>query len=129
MWEITIKGEASKDYPNLKELDGIFCQDNFAEYSDFKKDLESGYMSFKHENNKLITYTKYISKKEFTQEELIDLAEETQGQWSDGIGEGFEQEPCYYTEEPWGENNSTDVYISPWYHGQELEIKQEQINK
>jgi len=127
MYQIIIKGEAQTDYPNIEELDGIECNDDFAEYSDFSEDLEEGYMSFKLEDGKLITITEYIAKREFSEEELLELAKETQGQWSDGIGEGFEQFPCHYTKEPWGEDNSVDVFISPWFHGQKVEVKQKVI--
>lgn len=127
MWKIVIKGEAKTDYPNLKELNGIDCQDDFAEYSDFSDDLESGYMSFKFEDGKLYTYTEYVSNMKFSEEELQRLADETQGQWSDGIGEGFEQYPCCQATEPYGEDNSFDIFISPWFMGQILEINQEKI--
>jgi hypothetical protein len=131
MWKITIKGEARTDYPDLEKLDGIDCQDDFAEYSDFNKDLEGGYMFFKYEKEKLMTYTQYTAKKEFNEEQLQQLAEETQGQWSDGIGEGFEQSPCLYVEEYKNSDGeyTDEVYISPWFSGQKIEIKQEQIEK
>jgi hypothetical protein len=115
---IIIKGEASTGYKNLSELDGIDCQDNFAEYFDndfsFKDDIKSGYMYFSFENGKLWTITEYRSNRELSKEELEILSDYTQGQWSDGIGEGFEQQPCYYDE----------VYIHPWSYGQEVEITQ-----
>ncbi len=132
MWKITIKGEASTDYVDLKKLDGIDCQDEFSEYFDddfsFKDDVTNGYMFFKFEDNKLMTYTIYDSNRKLSQEELYELGEYTQGQWSDGIGEGFEQNPCYfdknYTDE---DGNKGEVYISPWQMGQELEIVQEEL--
>lgn len=40
--------------------------------------------------------------------------EYTQGQWSDGIGEGFEQSPV-----PVGPGGG-EYYISPWHRGQVL---------
>lgn len=132
MYKITIKGEASTNYPNPKELDGVDCQDDFAEYSDFSDDLDSGYMCFKFEDGKLMTYTVYSARREFSKEELEQLGEETQGQWSDGIGEGFEQYPCYNTREEYYDEYgdlTDEVYISPWKPGQELEIKQEQVEK
>jgi hypothetical protein len=126
MYKITIKGEASTDYKDLSELDGIDCQDNFAEYFDsdfsFKKDIKDGYMYFSFENEKLWTITEYISTRELSKEELEILADYTQGQWSDGIGEGFEQYPCHY-----GDEGEEEIYISPWHVGQKLEIISESI--
>ena len=122
-YKITIIGEANTDYLYLEELDGIDCQDNFAEYFDeehtFKENIESGYMDFKFKDGKLLTYTTYHSNRELTETELEDLIEYTQGQWSDGIGEGFEQHPCFYAE------NGEEVFISPWFFGQEITVKQE----
>ena len=122
MYKITIKGEAKTDYDNLSELDGVDCQDDFAEYFDsdfsFKDDVESGYMYFSFENEKLWTITQYFSNRELSNEELEILSDYTQGQWSDGIGEGFEQQPCFY------DDNEEEVYISPWDINQEVEITQ-----
>lgn len=122
MYKITIKGEAKTDYDNLLELDGVDCQDDFAEYFDsdfsFKDDIESGYMYFSFENEKLWTITEYFSNRELSNEELEILSDYTQGQWSDGIGEGFEQEPCFY------DDNDEEVYISPCSTNQEVEIIQ-----
>ena len=75
-------------------------------------------MDFRFEDGKLWTYTVYSTKEVLTTDELQELGEYTQGQWSDGIGEGFEQFPCDY------EADGAEVYLSPWYHGQKLEIKQ-----
>jgi hypothetical protein len=122
MYKITIKGEASTDYKWLSELNGVDCQDDFAEYFDsdfsFKDDIESGYMYFSFENEKLWTITEYFSNRELSNEELEILSDYTQGQWSDGIGEGFEQEPCFY------DDNDEEVYISPCSTNQEVEIIQ-----
>ncbi len=147
-YKITIKGEAKTSYPHLERLDGIDSQDNFAEYfgedeKSFSKDIKSGYMKFVFEDGKLWTITEYWSKRELTKEELDILAEYTQGQWSDGIGEGFEQNSCYesdvsyqqYTEQELVDIASGkydddpeeifEVFISPWFGEQVLTIKQE----
>jgi len=127
MYRITIKGEAKTEYPNLQELDGIECQDSFSEYFDSSnkhyhsikaKGLSGGYMDFRYENGKLMTYTVYYSREELTKEELENLEDYTEGQWSDGIGEGFEQFPCM-------EKDGEEIYISPWHFGQEVEVIQE----
>ena len=130
-YKIIVRGEADakigedwKRITNLKDLEklnGIDCQDKFSDYFDsdstYKNSVTGGYMDFKFENKKLWTYTKYNSDRLLTDEELHDLLEYTQGQWSDGIGEGFEQNPCY-------EINGQEVFISPWFFGQEISIKQ-----
>ena len=119
---ITVKGEASTDYSNLKELDGISCEDEFSDYFDmdttYAEEVKGGFMSFKFENDILYTITTYDSSRELNEGELNSLMKYTQGQWSDGIGEGFEQNPCLITDD--GE----DVYISPWFYGQSIKISQ-----
>lgn len=126
MYQIKIKGEAKTNYKNLFKLKGIDCQDDFAEYFDgdesYAQDIQSGYMKFIVENNKLMTITTYKSNRKLSDDELKNLADYTQGQWSDGIGEGFEQEPCMY------DDDNEEVYISPWFHGQVLKIEQEIIS-
>jgi hypothetical protein len=120
MYKITISGLAKTDYQNLKDLDGINSHDTFSEYfhqSSYKDCVTGGYMSFKYELDKLWTITEYLSTRDLNTRELKELADYTQGQWSDGIGEGFEQFPCTYID---GE----EVYVSPWYWGQVLEITQ-----
>lgn len=123
MFKIIVKGTAETKYLHPRELDGIDCQDEFVEYMDddeIRQKLESGYMKFVFENEKLWTVTEYTSKEKLTEDELNILAEYTQGQWSDGIGEGFEQFPCRIIE---GE----EIYISPWHSGQKLVTSQEKI--
>ena len=121
-YKITIKGQAKTTHANLQELDGKYCQDNFADYFDedssYYNAIKNGYMRFEFSDGKLWTITEYESERELTPDELHDLGEYTQGQWSDGIGEGFEQEPVMIDED------DEDVYISPWFRGQELEITQ-----
>lgn len=113
------------DYKELKGLelgllDGIECEDDFVEYMDepLSSKLESGKMEFKFEDDKLYTITTYVSKEELTEEELEELGDYTQGQWSDGIGEGFEQYSCTTI-------SGDEVFLSPWYDNQELTITQE----
>lgn len=149
MYRITVKGEAKTAYPNLAELDGIDCQDNFSDYFDnddtYSDVVSSGYMDFRYENSKLMTYTTYDSERELTFDELRDLKEYTIGQWSDGIGEGFEQESCYEASTPYQQfteeelediksgkyDDDTDliieVFISPWFNGQNVVISQEKL--
>ena len=122
-YTVTIKGIASTNHNNLRELDGIDCQDCFSEYFDdttYSDDVTGGFMYFSYEDGKLYTVTIYNSTRELSNDELTELGEYTQGQWSDGIGEGFEQFPLYIDDE------SDEVYISPWFWGQKVTATQEE---
>jgi hypothetical protein len=103
-------------------LDGVDDQSNFVEYMDeedypFVSNLGGAYMEFKVRDGKLYTITEYDIKNDYnlTETELQQLADYTQGQWSDGIGEGFEQFPC-------AEEDGEEIYLSPWCRGQDVEI-------
>ncbi len=122
MFKITIKGLSGKteNLHLVDSIDYINYQSNFTDYLDddlLNIGLKEGYMSFKFIDDKLYTITRYTSTHKLTKEQLDLLADYTQGQWSDGIGEGFEQFPCYI-------NDEEEVYISPWYFGQEVTIIQ-----
>jgi hypothetical protein len=107
---------------NMESLiNHINCEENFVEYApkNLANKLKSGYMRFQWnpEEEKAYTITEYTTKEKLSDEELTQLANYTQGQWSDGIGEGFEQYPCCQSE-------GCDVYISPWIPNQKLEVIQ-----
>ena len=92
---------------------------DFVDYfdGDFKSKLVSGYMGFEVIDGELFTITEYRINSKLTEKELFQLADYTQGQWSDGIGENFEQNPCK-------EINEEEVYISPWQRNQSVLIQQ-----
>lgn len=69
-------------------------------------------MSFEVVDGVLHTVTTYQYDVELTPTEIDDLKDYTQGQWSDGIGEGFEQNSYFETDD--GE----ELFLSPWYSGQ-----------
>lgn len=98
-------------------LNGIACQDDFAEFLDEASEMGilSGYMSFESKNGELYTITTYLCDRELTKAEQEFLMNYTQGQWSDGIGEGFEQDPVY-------DEYGNEAYISPWFRGQDISI-------
>lgn len=145
MYKITVKGLAKTNYPKLKELDGISSQEEFSPYFDtdftFRKDVTGGFMEFKFENGELWVYVEYDSTRELTKSELDALGEYTQGQLSDGIGEGYCQEPCYEAEEPFNKydpeygdyedqedaDNDLGVFISPWFFGQVVTTEQNKV--
>jgi len=124
-WEIIVKGDANQE---ITDEDGnnvdakkctIDCQDEFVEYINdinIKQKLEYGYTESKIENNILMVITRYKANKKLTNQELKYLMNYTQGQWSDGIGESYEQSPV------------NGYFISMWHRKQTIEIKQFQIN-
>lgn len=89
----------------------VDCQENFVDYLDREclslglgDILVSGYMTFRFRNGTFHTVTTYTATSKLSDEQIAALIEYTTGQWSDGIGEGFEQEPV---------NGKGDT-ISPW---------------
>lgn len=114
-------GDHSKEYLYL--YDGIDCQEDFTEYFGTEqqplidKGVTSGYMSFEVIDGELYTTTDYDCKERLTDAEIQLLIDYTQGQWSDGIGEGFEQQPCVYVDD---ELDDCELYVSPWHYGQEV---------
>ena len=123
MYKVIVKGEAEAsnqegvDYKGkeLEKFDGVDCQGCFTDYMDIgrvsaKDVLSGGYLDFRYEDGKLWSVTEYQSTRVLSENELEEVKSYTQGQWSDGIGEGFEQFPC----------NSDEDYISPWFRGQEI---------
>ena len=109
------------------DIDGLDCDECFSDYFPLDRVtaynvLTSGFMRFEFDQaeDELFVLTEYESSRELTPKELDELADYTQGQWSDGIGEGFEQRPCRIV----GVN---EYYVSPWYRGQKLEIHQKEM--
>lgn len=160
MYKITIKTQAITDYPYLYDLHRIHDNDDFTNYLDnnsYSSNLEEGsYLKLEYNpsENKLYSVVEYISNRELNKDELDDLLEYTLGQLSDGIGEGFEQNPCYITnnqdyidkktkeilkDNGLSENqldeddvreieeSATEVYVSPWVYGLDRIISQNKI--
>ncbi len=75
--------------------------------------------TFKYEDGELYAVCTYDSPVTLNNKELKVLLEYTQGQWSDGIGEVFEQQPVYV--------DDYEVYISMWHKDQVITIKQEKV--
>jgi len=130
--KVTIKGVASAkieyeeitDTSTLEDLDGIEIDDEFVEYAQYLScfdKLIEGYTKFEFKDNSLWAVCTYEVKEKLTEKELKELANYTQGQWSDGIGENFEQWPCAYT-------HNNDIYVSPWESTQRLFVSHEDIS-
>ena len=131
MYTIKIKGEAEAHLENyngdkqeltLEQL--IQCNDvkietEFVEYCDevYAHKLIKGYTHFEVNNGKLYSVCLYEANQKLTDEELKLLTDYTQGQWSDGIGEGFEQFSCR-------EIDNSELYISPWIPFQSCTVEQ-----
>ena len=130
MYKIILKGLAGKTNAlNKSILHGIRCEDNFGDYLNggrfgqqqlINKGVKNGYMSFKYEDGKLYVIVNWKSKEKLDENDIQVLIRYTQGQMSDGIGEGFEQFPCTY-------DGNEAIYVSPWYHGQILYATQKEI--
>jgi len=106
-----------------EELHGISADDpddEFSQYFDCAMEglgVYQGWMRFEFAGEKLWTITEYQAMSALSEEELKALALFTQGQWSDGIGEGFEQKRCL--------NFSGGSFsVSPYADRQNLTISQ-----
>lgn len=125
-YEIEIKGTSGKTSHPLM-WDGYEHGEDFTEYlgkdeEALAKKLEYGFMSFVWETGKLYTITRYRATEALTPEELEQLKDYTVGQWSDGIGENFEQINCLYVD---GE----ETYISPWHSKQKVSVTQSPVTE
>lgn len=137
MYKIELSGNAgATNARDREQLDGIDCQDEFSEYFGAEEDslrakgVENGYMRFQMIEGELKVIVNYDSAELLTPEEVDLLIDYTQGQMSDGIGEGFEQFPC--CEGPCEDDNDEDaeegeIFVSPWYHGQVLTVTQTEV--
>lgn len=65
---------------------------------------------YNEKTQSLFASTTYDIERELTGAEEEALVDYTQGQWSDGIGEGFEQ------------NEVGGAYLSAWFSGQKCEV-------
>lgn len=134
--EARVQAEFGLDWPDLKgEMYNVYERDElasldgvddpsgyFMEYfwpsrygalgESIRASVFDGFMSFEYdvEEGRLYTLTTYEVSRVLREEELQILIDYTQGQWSDGIGEGFEQFPV-----------NGRYYISAWA-GPEQEV-------
>lgn len=128
----TTNGDDYRKVRGLAEIETVFenahvsSGDDFAEYSDHYGLVRGGYLSFKIIDSTPCSVVEY----HFVDEVIADNSEdtltlpdgsvralsdfiytislETSGQMSDGIGEGYEQYPCY-------EPDGMQYYISMGY--------------
>lgn len=141
MFKVIVKGEAKaydiadEEYKgeNLQKFNGVGCQDEFTEHFQAKSKynkhnhqgciigiVTNGYMRFEYDetDKKLYTITEYDSSRKLTQNELSTLMQFTSSQWSDDIGEKFEQHSV----------NRHEDAISAWFYRQDIKIVQEEVS-
>ncbi len=123
----TLLKDVAEAAGEVDDEDFEFTQYMHDDLKEMLPSLSSGYMSFTYEKvedhllETLVVKTTYENDKLLSDQELKHLVEYTQGQWSDGIGESFEQEV-------WCEiAHGIGVYISPWFYGQKVITKQETV--
>ena len=118
-------------------FDGLTCDDAvFCDYVNFKYDkfprcVTGGYMRFEYNKRleSLYVITEYDTTRKLTKEEEQQVIDYTQGQWSDGIGEGFEQEifsgDIPRLDDPEYDKKMESVIYnpSPWHNGQRVTIE------
>lgn len=108
--DILIKGS------DLQQFDGQSDQSIFSDYFHDKEKfllVSGGYLDFEYdkETKKLYAVTTYDAVRKLDEKEEKMLLDYTTGQWSDGIGESFEQNPV------------DDIYyLSAWYSNQKATI-------
>jgi hypothetical protein len=117
--EVEIQFLQYKDEFKYFNIDEDFV-DYIDEDSELSAALISGHAHFDLVADKPHIFTVYNSNRFLTFKELLELSDYTQGQWSDGIGEGYEQEPQY-------SDDDTEIFISMWYPNQPIFYKQEFI--
>ncbi len=103
---------------------GVESQDPFEVEELRHVGLSTGTMSFEVRDGQLFTLTRYTSAAKLEDDELTTLTRWTQGQWSDGIGEGFEQYPARFIET---DEEVLELYISPWFRGQKAKATQVEL--
>jgi len=131
-YEVTIFGLAGEATDGEFKVDNTICDgisyqgDDFQDYisgvlEPIAHTFTSSNMYFKVIEDELNVIVTYETTNKLTPIELESLLKYTSGQLSDGIGEGFEQEPCMY-------QNEKPIYLSPWFRDQVLTIEQDDIH-
>lgn len=120
-------GDADDDWIDIpgEELSGVTCEQKFADYLYLTDDLadlglSGGVMHFEFTEGQLWTITTYAAEALLTEDQLRALADWTEIQWLDGIGEEFEQFPCR-------SSSAGEYYISPAAPQQNITIRQDNV--
>jgi hypothetical protein len=107
----------------LKKLDGMVVDQE--DHEDFTEHIscdygfkEPAYMKFKYDGRKkkLMVSVTYVTDRDLDDDQIKELMDYTTGQWSDGIGEGYEQTAAKQID-------GNDVFISPWHDDQEIKYE------
>lgn len=88
---------------------------DFHDYYDGDLAIQDSSAYFKAEGGELWIVVEYEIASYPNAKQLEQLSDYTQGQWSDGIGEGYEQFPQYV--------DGDEVYISMWHRGQQVHLE------
>jgi len=114
---IEIVGAALKEFDQIEEDNVTFADYFYPSNKELVEMVKSAGVTggnlkfvFNERNCKLYAETTYECNRKLTPAEEKLLEDYTSGQWSDGIGEEFEQE----------EHNG--AYLSAWFHGQRRAI-------
>lgn len=93
------------------EIDG----GEFARYCNVSSVIDSK-AYFTERDGQLTVVVEYELSGYVSFKELERLQSYTQGQWSDGIGEVYEQRPQFV-------NHRDEVYVSMWYYDQDIYLE------
>lgn len=113
-------------------FDGLSSDACFTDYVNrqfdkFPECVTGGYMHFEYSkrNETLHVITEYETTRKLTKEEEQQVIDYTQGQWSDGIGEGFEQQEFAGQISPFAHYGKEETIYnpSPWHNGQRVTIE------
>ena len=99
--------DAMRNYPEaMEELDKVLNEDKESVFSIFKEQIGAIDVSFSMDEN--YSYMKYVFDHDVTKEEAEKIVEYTEGQYSDGWGEGIEQEELYKETETYTETEENE---------------------
>lgn len=111
---------AGLDFMVHEDPDGNSGRD-FLEYcwpKELKEFFTSSIARFEYDGTTLFIVVDYFSNKIPTPKQANDIANYTQGQWGDGIGEGYEQQPVILQ----NDQEDMEFYISMWHQGQKPKV-------
>ncbi|HVK07814.1 MAG TPA: ankyrin repeat domain-containing protein [Gemmataceae bacterium] len=87
---VTRRGKPATDEKTVKALHGVTSDNECADYLDpdlAALGIEGGKIQLIHDPNRgWLVVTEYTAPKKLTPKRLAQLADDTQGQWSDGLG-------------------------------------------
>lgn len=126
MFKVRIEGRAKANV-SVKNIEVNNIHGDDSDFVEYMRDgglkskiVGEAYMQFEKKGGSLFSVVEYEVSEKLSDKEMQELADYTQGQWADGIGECFEQNPC-------GNVDGKDLYISPWTSSQVVSVSQSEI--